>query len=129
VVEGLAGLATDTPPPGGASLYTSAAQPVPSPLMAKRKRRHDGQRCRGLCPYRRRYSGQTGAPQSMKMALFVHCGPMMPQPATRSNRQVSESCTMRRGLRNIAGWSGYPRIAALVSTSGIDVMCQKLPSQ
>ena len=34
------------------------------------------------------------------------------------------SCTTRRGLADMADWSGCPSIAAMPSTSRIDVMCQ-----
>src|SRR5712691_2033589 len=32
-------------------------------------------------------------------------------------------------LPDLAGWSGYPSIAAMPSNPGIDVICQKLPTE
>jgi hypothetical protein len=65
-----------------------------------------------------------GALRSMRWALLVRRAPMIPQPATRPNRQVCDaprSCTTPRG-RCFQGWSGYPSIAAHTEHFGTDLI-------
>jgi hypothetical protein len=66
--------------------------------------------------------------------LLVRRAPMMPRPATRSNRQICDGPRFRATPRGrlssrFAGWSVYPSIAALTIDPEIDVTCHSYRRQ